>query len=82
MLLAAAWLLLRSCGYDVRAVGAYGLYFVTGVFLPGVVLLRWLKGAAVPWSWAFALGVPTGFALEIFVFLGASAAGLKAWLPL
>lgn len=81
LLLAAAWLLFRSCSFDVRSVGAYGLYFAGSVFAPGLVCLRWITGRPLSWTWAIALGVPTGFALEILVFLSASALGLKVWLP-
>lgn len=78
VLLAVAFAIVaRACGYDFGAVARYGLYFAGYVLLPGVVVLSFLKRGPVSLMSAIALGVPTGFALEIFTYLGLAASDLR-----
>ena len=71
----------RGCGYNLGAVAAYAAYFAAHVALPGVVAVAALNRGQVSLMTAVALGIPTGFALEIFTFLGLAAIGAKTWLP-
>lgn len=83
-LLVAAFIVVRSFGYETGPVARYLGYFALHVALPGVVALYAVNRGRVSLAQAFALGIPTGFALEIFTFLGASALDAKAlyaWVP-
>lgn len=85
VLAAAAFVIVRACGYDVAAVGSYLGYLALYVVLPGVVVLRWVNRGPLSLAMVLALGVPTGFALEIYGFLGLAAIGAKGlyvWSPL
>lgn len=77
----AVWLVGRSCGYEFGAVAVYAAYFGCYVVLPGVVVLHWLERRPLTLTWAIALGVPLGFAIEIFSFLGLSALQLRGLMP-
>src|SRR4051794_38438193 len=75
----------RSCGYDVGAVGRYFGYLTLYVVLPGTVVLYGVKRGPVSLTSLIALAVPTGFAVEIFTFLGLAATNAKSlyvWTPL
>ena len=72
-------LVVRACGYDNGAVLSYAAYFGLYVVLPGVVCLSAINRQTLSLETAIALGVPTGFALEITGFLALSAADAK-WL--
>jgi hypothetical protein len=78
----AAALVARSCAYDWSAMLRYAGYFAVFVFLPGVVVLQAVTGRPISLTTALALGIPTGFAVEIATFLAASAAGCKQELVL
>jgi hypothetical protein len=73
------FLVARGCGYDNGAVLSYVAYFGLYVVLPGVVCLSAVNRQALSLETAIALGVPTGFALEISGFLALSAADAR-WL--
>lgn len=75
---AALHLVVRSCGYQYLEVAHYGSYFLLHVLLPGVVVLSLAQGGRLSWLNVIALGLPTGFALEMIGFLGFSALGLKS----
>ncbi len=75
----------RGCGYDFGALLKYAWYLGSYVVLPGLVVMHVVNRGVISLATAVALAVPTGFALEIFTFLGFSAMGLKAlyaWTPL
>lgn len=75
----------RSCGYDFGAVARYFTYVALYVALPGAVAMAFVNRGPLSLTRMFALGLPTGFALEIFTFLGLSAIGAKplyTWMPL
>jgi hypothetical protein len=77
----AYFLVARGCGYENGAVISYLGYFALYVVLPGVVGVSAVRGQRLSWESAIALGVPTGFALEIAGFLACSAAGLRGLYP-
>jgi hypothetical protein len=80
-----AFIVARACGYEFDTLTGYFGYFALYVGLPGVVALYGLNRGPVSLATAFALGLPTGFALEIFTYLGLSSLGAKvayAWVPL
>ena len=68
----------RACGYDFGALVRYGAYFAAYVLLPGVVLLALLNRGPLSLMVALALAVPTGFAVEIFTYLGWAALDLRS----
>ncbi len=85
MVCGAVYILARACGYDFDTVAGYAAYVALYVALPGAVVLHAVRGARVTPSALLALALPTGFAVEIFSFLGLAALGAKplyAWLPL
>lgn len=85
VLVCALAIIARACGYDFSAVLAYAAYFLAFVALPGGVVLSALNRRPLSVVTWVALGVPTGFALEIFSYLGLAAAGAKeayGFLPL
>jgi hypothetical protein len=67
----------RACGYDLGAVFGYAAYFAAYVALPGIVVLALLNRGPLSLMTALALAVPTGFALEIFTYLGLAALDLR-----
>lgn len=67
----------RACGYDFAGVLRYAAYFGGFVALPGAVVLWALHRRPLPLVAVVALGVPTGFAIEIFSYLGLAATGAK-----
>ncbi|PTX97784.1 hypothetical protein [Opitutus sp. ER46] len=75
-------IVLRACGGNHAAVLGYAGYLLLRVFVPGVVLLNLVLRRPVGLDTAIALGVPTGFALEIATFLGLSALGVRNLEPL
>ena len=80
-----AFIVARACGYEFDTVTSYFAYFGLYVALPGVVAMYLFNRGPVSLSHAFALGLPTGFALEIFTYLGLSALDAKlayVWVPL
>lgn len=86
VLLSAAFLIVaRACGYDFYALAAYAGYFAAFVVLPGVVALAALNRGPLSIAVVVAVAVPTGFAMEIFSYLGLAAMGgreLYRFLPL
>jgi hypothetical protein len=80
-----AFIVARACGYEFDAVTGYLGYFGLYVALPGVVAMYAVNRGPLSLAHAFALGLPTGFALEIFTYLGLSALDAKLtylWVPL
>ena len=75
------FLLVRACGYDTGVVLKYAAYFGLHVALPGTVALSAIRERPVSPLLAIALGVPTGFALEIASFVAWSSLGAKAFIP-
>jgi hypothetical protein len=85
VLAVAAFIVVRACGYEFDTVARYLGYFALHVALPGVLAMYFVNRGPISIAQAFALGLPTGFALEIFTYLGLSALDLKAtyaWVPL
>ena len=81
----AGFLVVRACGYDFGTVAAYAGYLALHVVLPGAVVLYAVNRGPVSLAHLVALGVPTGFALEIFTYLGLAAIdgrAAHAWMPL
>jgi hypothetical protein len=84
-LAAAAYVVARACGYEFGTVTAYATYLALYVVLPGLVAMHLVNRGPLSLATVIALAVPTGFALEIFTFLGLAAMGAKAlyaWTPL
>ena len=78
-------LVARACHYQLGSLGGYLLYLACYVVLPGVVGLYFVNKGPLSLSLAIALGVPTGFAIEIFSYIACSALGLRDayfWSPL
>lgn len=79
------FVIVRSVGYEVGSVAAYAAYVGLYVLLPGVVVTAWLGGRTFSPVALVALALPTGFAVEIYTYLGLAALGAKpafAWSPL
>ena len=79
-----AFIVARACGYEFDTVTSYVAYFILYVALPGAVAMYLFNRGPVSLAHAFALGLPTGFALEIFTYLGLSALDAKlayVWMP-
>ncbi|MBL9188251.1 MAG: hypothetical protein JNK23_12270 [Opitutaceae bacterium] len=75
----------RACSYQVGTLAGYASYLACYVVLPGVVGLYFVNKGPLSLSLAIALGVPTGFAIEIFSYIACSALGMKGaylWAPL
>jgi hypothetical protein len=68
-----ALIVARACGYDFYSLLAYPGYFAAFVALPGVVALYALNRRPLSLATALALAIPTGFAIEIFSYLGLAA---------
>lgn len=84
-LVASVFVVVRACGHDAVTVLGYFLYVGLYVALPGCVAMYVVNRGPISFAHLLALALPTGFALEIFSFLGLAALGLKsayAWLPL
>jgi hypothetical protein len=77
----AGAIVLRGCGYDAGIPLRYGGYFALQIGLPGVVALYLAGVRPLTPSTLIALGIPTGFAIEIFTFLGLSAADARGLMP-
>ena len=75
---AALLMLARACGYDSPALLRYGGYLAAFVVLPGVVALYALEGRPLTLATVAGLALPTGFALEIFSYLGCAATGARS----
>lgn len=81
----AGVLVARACGYEFDTVAYYAAYVALHVVLPGAVVMYAVNRGPLSLSHLIALGVPTGFALEIFTYLGLAAIdarALHAWMPL
>src|ERR1051326_1235919 len=74
------FLITRACGYELQPVISYAGYFLFHIALPGVVLLAVINRGPVSLALAIALGIPTGFAVEIFGYIGFAALGIKEWI--
>ncbi len=70
-------LVLRGCGWNNASVGAFALYWCFFVFLPGLVATSWVLGRSLTLTQVLALAVPTGYALEILLYLACSKLGYK-----
>lgn len=79
---AAAFIVARGCAYDLSLPLRYGAYVGLQVALPGAVALYLANVRPLSLTTLVALGVPTGFALEILSFIGLSAAHLTGLMPL
>lgn len=82
---AALFVVVRACGHDLGTVFGYLLYVGLYVALPGCVAMYGVNRGPLSLAHAFALALPTGFALEIFSFLGLAALGARSvypWMPL
>ncbi len=75
VLAAVQYLVVRACAGDGVPLLRYAGYFALHVYLPGVVALWFVKRGPVSLTESIALGVPTGFALEILVYVLVSALG-------
>lgn len=78
-------LVAKAVDYEMGTVAGYFAYVALYVALPGTVAMYAVNRGPLSVAKAFALGLPTGFALEIFTFLGCAALGWKslyAWTPL
>lgn len=82
---AAAFVVARSCGYEFGTLTAYAGYLALYVALPGLVAMYFVNRGPLSLAKLVALALPTGFALEIFMYLGLASLGAKelyAWTPL
>jgi hypothetical protein len=70
-------ILARACGYDFLALVKYATYFTAYVVLPGAVVLYALNRGPLSLMVILALAVPTGFAVEIFSYLGLASIGAR-----
>lgn len=78
-------LVAKSVDYEFGTVLGYFSYLALFVALPGGVVMYAVNRGPVSWSVLLALGLPTGFAVEIFTFLGLAALHAKwlfVWTPL
>lgn len=75
-------IIVRSCGYETGPVFRYGFYYLLHVALPGLVALHAIQRRPVSLTAAIALGLPTGYAIEVFAFLGLAALGAREAVPL
>jgi len=75
VLAAVQYLVVRSCGGDGVPLLRYVGYFALHVYLPGLVALWFVKRGPVTLTESIALGVPTGFALEIAGYFLVAALG-------
>lgn len=73
-------MVVRACEYDPQVVIIYALYFCLHVITPGVVVMYAVKGRPLSLTTAIALGIPTGFAIELLSFLGLAALGARQWM--
>jgi hypothetical protein len=81
----SAFIVTRACGYELDTLAAYLGYFGLYVALPGIVTTYFVNRGPLSIAHAIALGVPTGFAVEIFTYLGLSASdakGVYIWMPI
>ncbi|MSU50836.1 MAG: hypothetical protein EXS37_17405 [Opitutus sp.] len=81
----AMLIVVRACGYEFGTVGHYLWYVGLHVALPGSVAMYAINRGPLSLSRTIALALPTGFALEIFTFLGLASVGAKdvyPWVPL
>ena len=75
----AAFIVIRSCGYDLRQPLVYVAYLLAHVVLPGLVAVRFLDARPLDAGRILALALPAGLALESLQFLSLAAIGAKAW---
>lgn len=76
---AAAFIVIRSCGYDLQQPLVYVAYLLAHVVLPGLVAVRFLDARPLDAGRILALALPAGLALESLQFLSLAAIGAKAW---
>ncbi len=77
----AAWVVLRGCEYNPALPLRYLGYFALQIALPGAVVLYLAQVRPLTGLTLIALGLPTGFAVEIFTFVGLSALHLHGLMP-
>ncbi len=85
VLAVAGLIITRSCGYEFGTVAGYLAYIALYVALPGAVAMYFVNRGPLSLSRTLALALPTGFALEIFMFLALSALRAKGayeWTPI
>lgn len=81
---AALSVVVRASGHDIGGVSGYLAYLSAYVALPGTLAMYGVYRGPLSFSRWLALALPTGFAIEIFSFLGLAALGAKSaypWLP-
>jgi hypothetical protein len=81
----SAFIVARACGYEFDVLVSYAGYFALYVMLPGVLAMYFVNRGPLSLAQVVALAVPTGFALEIFTYLGLAALNAKAvytWMPI
>lgn len=77
----AAWVVLRGCEYNPAIPLRYLGYFALQIALPGAIVMYLAQVRPLNVLTLIALGLPTGFAVEIFTFLGLSALHLRSLMP-
>ncbi|WP_414664662.1 hypothetical protein [Horticoccus sp. 23ND18S-11] len=80
----SAFIVARAFSYELGPVVGYFGYFALYVALPGAVVMYAVNRGPISLAPALALGLPTGFAVEIFTYLGLSALEAKEvyiWIP-
>lgn len=75
------FVVVRACNFDNGTVLSYLGYLLFYVALPGATLLQLALRRTLAWPLLIALGMPTGFAIEILSFLGLSALHLRELFP-
>lgn len=78
----ACYIIVRSCGYDATIPAKYAAYFLLQIALPGTVVLLLVGVRPLSPSVLIAIGLPTGFAIEIFSFLSLSSLNARYLVPL
>ena len=63
-------------GTPISQMAVFGLYVVVGVALPGMLLVRMLRGRATHLSEDVALGLAIGYRVEIAAYVMARAIGV------
>ena len=78
VLAGASFIVLRGCNFEAAIPLRYLVYFLLQILIPGMVVLHLAQVRPLTGVSAIALGIPTGYAIEIFTFLGLSALHLRA----
>ena len=78
----STFIVARACGYEFDTLSRYIGYFSLYVALPGIVATYFVNRGPLSLAHAIALGVPTGFAVEIFSYLGLCALSMPSGLQI